>query len=126
MEILGIPVVVIVMALIWAASSYSGEQEKERKRIAERWDAITVGMGVEDVFARLGKPNRVVKMGAEEAWGYGPNRSDGEILFVEGRVVGYQKPFCTLNVYSEQSAEKDAAAASNSQSAENDADASDG
>ena len=126
MEILGIPVVVIVMALIWAASSYSGEQEKERKRIAERWDAITVGMGAEDVFARLGKPNRVVKMGAEEAWGYGPNRSDGEILFVEGRVVGYQKPFCTLNVYSEQSAEKDAAAASNSQSAENDADASDG
>ena len=127
METFGIPVVVIVMALMWACSSYADQQRRENEQIAERWDAITIGMGVKDVFQILGRPNWVVKMGAEEAWGYGPDKSDGEILFVEGRVVGYQRPSCTVNVSAGQSAEADTADVRDGQSAEkNAADTSDG
>lgn len=98
MEIFGIPVVLIFIFVILIWSDYAQKQQKEKEELAKKWDAISTGMIKEDVFGRLGKPNRVVEMGAQEAWGYGPSKSDGEIAFIEGRVVGFQKPSCTLNV----------------------------
>src|SRR4030066_1030335 len=98
MEIFGIPVFIIFICVIWAWSNYTDQQKKDneqiakkwgkvKKEIAEKWDAITIGMSIEDVFEKLGKPNRVVEMGAqEEAWGYGPNSSYVEIMFIEGRI----------------------------------------
>jgi len=100
MEIFGIPVFIIFLIVIWACSNYSNQQQKEKEQIAKKWDAITTGMCREEVLDRLGKPNRLVEMGAQEAWGYGPNSSDGEIVFVEDRVAGFQKPSCTINVSS--------------------------
>jgi hypothetical protein len=127
MEIFGIPVALIVIVVIWVCSNYAEKQQKEKKEIAKKWDAIVIGMGVEDVFERLGKPNRVVEMGAQEAWGYGPNSSDGEIMFVEGEIVGFQKPSCTLNVSVGQSSETVTANPSGEQSSDSDsADVSDG
>jgi hypothetical protein len=105
MEIFGIPVIFVVLFAILVLKNYAQEQQKEKEEITQKWDAINIGMGVKDVFEQLGKPNRVAKMGVQEAWGYGPNRSDGEIMFVEGRVVGYQKPSCTVDVYAGQSPE---------------------
>jgi len=98
MEIFGIPVFLIVIFVIWAWSNYSDEQQKEKGQIARKWDGITTEMSREDVLGRLGKPIRLVEVGVQEAWGYGPRSSDGEIMFVEGRVVGYRKPSCTLHV----------------------------
>lgn len=116
MEIFGIPVFFIFLFVIAILQDYAQKQEKQKEEatqklraiieeITQRWDAITVGMSVGDVLELLGKPSRIVKMGTQEAWGYGPNSSDGEILFIDGRVVGFQKPSCTLNVCSGQSAE---------------------
>lgn len=105
MEIFGIPIFIIVLFAIMILNNYAQEQKKQKEEITHKWDAITIGMDVKDVFERLGKPNRVVKMGVQEAWGYGPNKSDGEIMFVEGKVIGYQKPSCTVNVSAGQSPE---------------------
>ncbi len=98
MEIFGIPVFIIFLIVVWVCSNYSNQQQKEREQIARKWNSIATGMSREEVLRRLGKPNRLVEMGAQEAWGYGPNISDGQIFFVEDIVVGFQKPSCTVNV----------------------------
>lgn len=112
MEIFGIPIFFIILIIIVALAENAQKKQKEKEEITKKqqkeieeigrkWDAINTGMNKEEVLMRLGKPNRVVEMGAEEAWGYGPSKSDGEILFVAGRVVGYQKPSCTVDVFDE-------------------------
>jgi hypothetical protein len=98
MEILGIPLFIIFLIVIRALSEYSDQQQKEKEQIANRWDAIAPGMTKREVLRRLGKPNRLVQVGAQEAWGYGPNSSDGEIFFVDEQVVGFQKPSSTVNI----------------------------
>jgi hypothetical protein len=98
MEIFGIPVFIIFLIVIWAWSNYSDQQQKEKEQIAGKWNSIAIGMSREEVLGRLGKPHRLVEMGVQEAWGYGPNNSDGLIFFVEDQVVGFQKPSCTINV----------------------------
>ncbi len=98
MSIFGIPVFVLFLIAIWAWESYSDQQQKEKKQIARKWNAIAIGMSKEDVLRRLGKPNRLVEIGVQKAWGYGPDNSDGLIFFVEDQVVGFQKPSCTIDV----------------------------
>ena len=101
MEILGIPVFIIFIIVIWVCSTlsdYSDQLQKEKEQIAKKWDAIATGMTKKEVLRRLGKPIRLVEMGVQEAWGYGPNSSDGEIFFIDEQVVGFQKPSCMVNV----------------------------
>jgi outer membrane protein assembly factor BamE (lipoprotein component of BamABCDE complex) len=67
MEIFGIPLFIIFLIVIraWSVwSDYSDQQQKEKEQIAKRWDAIAPGMTKKEVLRRLGKPNRLVEVGA--------------------------------------------------------------
>jgi len=92
MEIFGIPVVLIILLVIWALSDFAEKQQKEKKEIAKKWDIVTTGMSKDEVLRRLGKPHRVWQAGSAEIWCYGPTDSDGQIRFLNEKVIGYQKP----------------------------------
>ena len=92
MEIFGIPVFIIIIFVIAIWYDYAQKQQKEKEESANKWNSITIGMSEESVIRILGKPHRVWQAGTAEIWGYGPTDSDGEIRFINGKVMAYQKP----------------------------------
>ncbi len=92
MEIFGIPVALIVIGVILVFSNYAEEQQKKNEQIAKKWDAIYIGMTKDEVIMSLGKPHREWQAGEAEILGFGPSDSDGQIRFLTGKVIAYQKP----------------------------------
>ena len=92
MEIFGFPVILIVVFVIAILVDNAEKQKKQKEEVAKKWDLIANGMSREEVTKRLGNPHRAWQAGTAEIWGYGPTDSDGEIKFINGKVIAYQKP----------------------------------
>jgi len=92
MEIFGIPIVIIIAFLFLTLCRYSEDQQKKKQEVAKKLDMVTTGMSKDEVLRILGKPHRVWQAGAAEIWVYGPTDSDGQIRFLNEKVIGYQKP----------------------------------
>ena len=92
MEIFGIPIFFIILMIIWACAQNAQNKQEEKEETAKKWDTITIGMTKNAVIRRLGKPHRVWQAGEAEILDYGPSDSDGQIRFLSGKVIAYQKP----------------------------------
>lgn len=92
MKLFGIPIGIIIIFIIWAIVNQYEENKKKKKQALQKWDTITTGMSKDEVIGKLGKPHRVLQVGMQEAWGFGPTDSDGAIMFVDGKITAYRKP----------------------------------
>ena len=88
MEIFGIPVFMIVIAIIILITQYN-EKKKENTK---KWDSISTQMNKDEVLNRLGKPHRVWQAGAAEIWDYGSSDSEGVVRVINEKVMAFQKP----------------------------------
>ncbi|OHB62199.1 MAG: hypothetical protein A2167_01855 [Planctomycetes bacterium RBG_13_46_10] len=91
MELLGIPIVPIIIIIWILLSNYTEEQKKEKEKISKKWDNITTGMSETEVIGKLGQPHRIWRAGAAEIWVYGSSDSNGQIRFLDGKIIAYER-----------------------------------
>lgn len=92
MEIFGIPVLFIIFIAYLAWANYTEQEKKKKEESTKKWGAIHIGMVKDEVIRSLGKPHREWQAGEAEILGFGPSDSDGQITFLSGKVIAYQKP----------------------------------
>jgi hypothetical protein len=80
--------------MVVAACYENAEKEKRKQRVqaAKQWNGVSIGLSKPVVWSILGEPHKVVQLGEQEMWGFGPTDRDGTILFIAGKVAGYNKP----------------------------------
>jgi hypothetical protein len=88
---MGLLIIIVIILIVFLGSQYE-ESKKKKEQTIQKWDTITTGMSKDEVIRELGKPNRVLQVDTQEAWGYGPSDSDGVIMFVDDKIIAYRKP----------------------------------
>jgi hypothetical protein len=92
----GFYIFMAIMGCLMVVANYYENAEKEKReqrtRAAKQWNGVSVGLTKPLVRSLLGEPHKILQLGEQEIWGYGPTDQDGTILFIDGKVVGYSKP----------------------------------
>ena len=90
-EIFGVPVFLIILAIVAIISSAQTEKEKARKEAVDLWWSITLSLSKRQVADKLGRPQEIVA-GTPETWVYTFKDLKGYVQFENDTVVGYKHP----------------------------------
>lgn len=82
----------VVIAVICIIASFYDKQKEDKEKLQQHWVGIKIGMNKSEVEKLLGNPHAAVKIDELEAWRYGPTDNDGEIRFLDGKVVAFTRP----------------------------------
>lgn len=87
--------VYVIIAVVVAAGAVGAFIHHARYRAARLapWKQLRNNMTPDEVRALLGQPRQTHPLDEGENWDYGRKPGEASVIFTNGRVTGYVKPF---------------------------------